>query len=140
VHRRPLGRPRLLAIAGAVLMIVGCLPILPWYSVGGGADLPLTPATAFGGSGILVFLAGLGVIAVVTLPYATDRPVPLDRATIYLLLVAVAVVGFVLWPFGLLADLSGFLPNRAPGLWVAAIGTLALARAAFEMLSEGPRR
>jgi hypothetical protein len=140
VHRRPLGRPRLLAIAGAVLLIVGCLPILPWYGVGGGADLPATSLTAFGGSGILAFLAGLGVIAVVTLPYATDRPVSLDRAAVYGVLLAVAIVGLVLWPVGLITTFpAGLLPDRAPGLWVTAVGAIVLARAVFEMLGEGPR-
>ena len=63
----------------------------------------------------------------------------LDRPTIYALLVGVALVGIVLWPFGLLADLSGFLPTKAPGLWIAAVGTVVLARATFEMVSEPPR-
>ena len=130
MHRRPLGRARKLAIFAAILMIVGSLPILPWYGVGGGTDLPVTSLTAFGGSGILVFLAGLGIVALVTLPYATVRPVEIDRTLWYGLLLALAVVGLVVWPL---------LPDRAPGLWVGALGVVVLARAVFEMVGEGPR-
>ena len=34
---------------------------------------------------------------------------------------------------------EGFLPNRAPGLWVTAIGVIALARAAYDIALERPR-
>ena len=143
MHRRPLGRARKLAILAAVLMIVGCLPILPWYGVGGGSDLPVMSLTAFGGSGILVFLAGLGVIALVTLPYASTRPVEIDRTLWYGLLLGLALAGLLIWPLLpdqlIVANPIGLLPPRAPGLWVAALGAIVLARAVFEMVGEGPR-
>lgn len=143
MHRRPLGRARKLAILAAILMIVGSLPILPWYGVGGGTDLPVTSLTAFGGSGILVFLAGLGIVALVTLPYATVRPVEIDRTVWYGLLLALAVVGLVIWPLLpdqlIVTNPVGLLPDRAPGLWVGALGVIVLARAVFEMVGEGPR-
>ncbi len=139
VHRRPLGRARRLAILAAIVMIVGCLPALPWFTIGG-QDLPVRVLTAFGGSGILVFLAALGVIAMVTLPYATDQPVPADRTLVYGLLLALEIVGIAIWPVGLATDyIQGLLPDRAPGLWLAALGIVMLGRAVFEMAGEPPR-
>jgi hypothetical protein len=134
MHRRPLGRGRLLALVGATIMLVACL--LPWFAIGGDGDLPTLEQRAFDGSGILVFLAALLIIALVALPYATgDRPVAIDAWPIYLLLLAVAVVGLVLWPF--LGDRlefpSGMLPTVAPGYWLAIVGVLVYARAVFEI-------
>jgi hypothetical protein len=133
MHRRPLGRGRTLAVVAAAIMLVGCL--LPWFTTGGGSGLPTTELRAFDGSGILVFLAGLLVLALVSLPYAIgDRPVAIDAWPSYLLLLAIAAAGVILWPFGLLEILpSGLLPDRAPGYWLAILGVIILARATFEI-------
>jgi hypothetical protein len=139
MNRRPLGRGRLLAILFSITMLVGCL--LPWYTYPG-ADLPTGPLNAFSGSGFLVFLAALAVLALVSLPYAAgDRPVAADRALIYLLLALAAWVGVLVWPLGLLGDLAGgLLPDHAPGFWVAIVGTAGLTRAGYEMAHEPGRR
>ncbi len=134
MHRRPLGRARLLAAIGAVVVLAGCL--LPWYSTGGGAgELPTRQLHAFDGSGFLAF------VAAVALPYAAgDRPVALDRWVPYAILAVVALVGVVLWPANLLGDLSGgLLPDRAAGYWIAVVGVLVIARAAYEVRLEGDR-
>jgi hypothetical protein len=139
MNRRPLGRGRVLAIVFAIVMLVACL--LPWYTFPG-ADLPGRPLNGFSGSGFLVFLAALAVLAVVSLPYAAgDRPVGADRWLIYLLLAIAAWVGVVVWPLDLLGDLAGgLLPDRAPGFWLAVVGTAGLTRAAYEMAHEPGRR
>jgi hypothetical protein len=136
MHRRPLGRGRTLAIVSALVMLVGC--VLPWYSVGGGVDLPTRQFTAFGGSGILVFLAALATIALVALPYAAgDQPVGADRWLAYLLFAVAAWVGLVIWPLDLVGTFAqGLLPDRAPGFWVALIGAIALTRAAYDIAHE----
>jgi hypothetical protein len=136
VHRRPIGRGRTLAIVGAIVMLVGC--VLPWYSVGGGSDLPLRQLNAFSGSGILVFVAALATLAVVALPYATgDGPVGMDRWPAYLLFAVAAWVGIVYWVLSLFGDtLPGLFPDRAPGLLVAVVGTVALSRAAYDVRLE----
>ena len=80
MHRRPLGRGRLLAAIGAILMLVGC--VLPWF-VRGGGDTGITPITtnAFSDKGIVVFICALLILALVSLPYAAgDKPVAVDRA------------------------------------------------------------
>ncbi len=136
MHRRPIGRGRSLAVVSAIVMLAGCL--LPWYSVGGGADLPVHQLNAFGGSGILVFIAALATVAVVALPYAAgDRPVSVDRWPAYLILAVAAWVGLLYWVVSFLGDTApGLLPDRAPGLWVAAAGTIALSRAAYDIAHE----
>jgi hypothetical protein len=140
MHRRPLGRGRVLAALAAVVMLAGCL--LPWYGVGGAGGLPLRQLMAFDGSGILVFVAALGTLALVALPYAAgDRPVSLDSSVAYLLLFILGLVGILVWPLELLGDfVGGLLPDRAPGYWLAIAGLVVHARAVYEVFQEPPRR
>ncbi|HKG56294.1 MAG TPA: hypothetical protein VKA85_03535 [Candidatus Limnocylindrales bacterium] len=136
MHRRSLGRGRLLAIVSALVMLVGC--VLPWYTVGGGEDLPARQFTAFGGSGILVFLAALATIALVALPYAAgDRPVSTDRWLAYLLFAIAAWFGLAVWLLNLVGVFAqGLAPDRAPGFWVSVVGAIALTRAAYDIAHE----
>jgi hypothetical protein len=137
MHRRPLGRGRKIAILGAIVVVAGCL--VPWYAIGGEATgIPERSMTAFGGlGGLLVFLAALGVPALVSLPYASgDRPVSIDRWPVYLLLLGVIAGGLVATVGSILAGdllLEGFRPDRAPGVWIAAAGALMMARGVFEV-------
>lgn len=143
-HRRTFPRSRLLAAAAAIVMIVGC--VLPWWTVGGADGLPVRSGNAFASYGILVFAAAIATLALVTLPYASTRPVSADRWLTY------AIIGALGW-FGFLARLLDLFFVRAfafgepadaltrvPGLWVATIGLLMLARAVFEMYREPRRR
>jgi len=139
MHRRPLGRGRMLAALAAIVILVGCF--LPWWQVGGGDSLPAMSENAFSGSGIVVVLAALGTIALVTLPYATDRPVGLDRALSYLILVALGWIGLVIRFAGLATvNVGAILPDRAPGIWLAALGLVVLSRAVYEIAREPERR
>ena len=126
----------MLGVACAIVMLVGC--VLPWYAVGGGSDLPMRELNAFSGSGILVFIAALGTLAIVALPYAAgDGPVVADRWPAYTILAVVAWVGALYWIISFLGDTApGLLPNRAPGLWIAIAGTAALTRAAWDIANE----
>jgi hypothetical protein len=140
MHRRPVGRTRLLAAIGALLMLAGCF--LPWWTRGGNEGLPVLSGTAFEGMGILVFAAAIATLALVTLPYASERPVPADRWTSYALLAAVGWVGFAYRLIELISIQSFSFDEPIdivvdiPGLWLAAIGLIVLTRAAFEMLQE----
>jgi hypothetical protein len=135
VHRRPIGRGRTLGIVGAIVMLVGC--VLPWYSVGGGSDLPIRQLNAFSGSGILVFIAALATLAIVALPYAAgDRPVAIDRWPAYLFVTLAAWVGIANWVLTFVGATAGLFPDRAPGLWIAAAGTIALSRAVYDIANE----
>jgi len=138
VHRRPLGRARILVLAAAAILVVGCL--LPWYRAGEGLGLPPVELRAFDGAGIVVFLVALATIALVALPYASDRPVPLDRPASYLVLFLVGAAGAILWPIDVLATYpAGLLPDRAPGYWLAWLGLAIYARAVYECFGEPPR-
>jgi hypothetical protein len=123
-------------MVGAGVLIVACL--LPWFGAGGGSDLPPTEFRAFDGSGILVFLAGLLVLALASLPYAAGRPVGLDAWPAYALLTGLAALGIALWPLGndLLSYPAGLLPDRALGFYVAIAGALVLARATYDIFRE----
>jgi len=141
MHRRPIGRGRVLAILGAVAVLVGC--ILPWYRVGGDAGtLPAIVYNGFDGIGILAFIAALATLAIVALPYAVgDRPVGADRGLTYALITAFAIAGVAAWPLQFLGELlGGLLPDRAYGWWIALAGVAVLARAAFEIVQEPSRR
>ncbi len=137
MHRRPLGRGRLLAAIGAVLMLIGC--VLPWFAATGG-EAGLTPITtnAFSDKGIVVFICALVVLALVSLPYAAgDRPLALDRALSYGIVLVVALVAFA-WRVleFVLIDPAGLRPDLAPGIWIVAVGLMFLARATYEISAE----
>jgi hypothetical protein len=139
MHRRPLGNGRRLAFLGAVVVLVGCL--LPWYTVGGDGGLPALVYRSFDGSGIASFLAALATIALIALPYAAgDRPVGVDRGVVFGLLAAAAIAGVVLWVPEVFETPEGLLPDRAYGFWLAAVGSIILGRAAYEIVLEPPHR
>jgi hypothetical protein len=144
MHRRPVGRARLLAALGAAVILAGCL--LRWWSVGGQSGLPALGGNGFEGFGILVFVVALATIAVVTLPYATDRPVGGDRWPAYAILAATGLIAFGLRILDLLGLRAfqfaepGEVFTRGPGLWVTGLGLLMLTRAAYDVFREPPGR
>jgi hypothetical protein len=141
MHRRPVGRTRLLAAIGALLMLGGCF--LPWWTRGGAAgQLSTLSGNAFEGMGIVVFAAAIATLALVTLPYATERPVAVDRWSSYAL---IAAAGWLAFAFRIveLGSVNAFsfaepadIVTNIPGLWLSGIGLVVLARATYEMLGE----
>jgi hypothetical protein len=138
LHRRRLGRGRLVAAASATLMLAGCL--LPWFRAGGSDGIPPIEGNAFEGAGILVFLAALATLALVALPYAAgDRPVAYDRWWAYGALALVAAVALVARVAGIAAEAGGLatmLPDRAAGLWLAGAGIIGLIFATAEIYGQ----
>jgi hypothetical protein len=140
MHRRPIGRSRVLAAIGGVIAVVGCF--LPWWTVGGRNGLPVLSGTGFESMGILVFAAAIATLALVTLPYASERPVSADRWSSYAILAGVGWLGFAYRIVDLATqrafsfDEPADILLRIPGLWLAGIGLLILARATYEMLQE----
>jgi hypothetical protein len=135
MYRYPLGRGRRIAAVSAVVILIGC--VLPWYTAGGQVGgLPPVTGNAFEASGIVVFLVALATLALVTLPYAAgDRPVAIERWQPYLIVLVIGVLGLGLRVFDLAhADLDRIWPpTRSPGLWIAGLGLIGLARATFEI-------
>lgn len=135
--RRGLGRGRTLIAIGAVLVIVG-MP-LPWLKVGG-LVLSAQTANGFEGAGVVTFLAAVGMLALIVLPYATKtRRVAIDRAVSYLVLLLVGVAGLGAELLNLTGtEGSSLAPLDAPGLWLA-LGGMALATwGVLELLAERP--
>ena len=144
MHRRPVGRARLLAVLSAAIVVVGC--VLPWWTRGGLDSIPAISGNAFEGSGILVFIVAMAIVALVTLPYAAgDRPIGVDSWLSYLILAIVAWLGLAVR----VADL-GFqgafvfreaaeLITRGPGLVVVIVGLIIFSEAVFEMARERGR-
>jgi len=133
MHRRPLGGARRLAGLASIVLIVACL--LPWFGTSSESGLPPLSGNAFSGSGIVVFFVALAVIALLALPYAAgDVPVGLDRPLSFVIL---AVVGWIALAVRLanlaLANLDAVFPQRAYGLWLAAVGLILLSRAAYDI-------
>lgn len=140
MHRRPIGRTRLLAAIGALVALAGCF--LPWWTVGGADGIPELRGDAFESLGILVFGAAIATLALVTLPYASERPVPADRWSSYAIITGIGWLGFA---YRVLDQVSTSkfqfdepmdVLLHIPGLWLAGIGLFILARATFEMLQE----
>ena len=135
--RRGLGRGRLMIGSGAVLALVGMF--LPWFSLERDPGLPVITSNGFDGAAILLFVAAVGLLALLLLPYASaSGRSPLDHASSYVLLVGLAVVGLLVAGVQLWSDgaLGIWPPDRCPGLWLAAIGTLLIAWGVAEVLGE----
>ncbi len=140
MHRRPLGSGRRLALIGAIIVVIGSL--LPWYTLGGGPG-QLTPLVyrAFDGTGILAFMAALATLALVALPYAAgERPLAIDRGLAFGLLAVLALAGLVLWIPSILEAPEGLLPSRGYGFWITVVGSIVMARAAYDISLEPPHR
>ena len=140
LHRRSLGRGRWVATVSAILIVVGCA--LPWFRAGGAEGIPALEGNGFFGPGILAFLAALATLALVALPYAMgDRPVAVDRWWVYALLAGIAALGVLLRALAIAFESGGFgtmLPDRAPGIWLAAAGVVGLAFATAELFGARP--
>lgn len=141
MYRRPLGRPRVIAVVAAVLMLVGA--VLPWWTSHGPAGLPGLTGNAFAGSGIAVFVVAIAVLGLVTLPYAMgDRPTALDGWLSYLILVIVAWLGLIarVVDLGLQSAFIFRSPDEiftnGPGLLLTVLGLLILSEAVFEMVRD----
>jgi len=140
MHRRPLGQGRTMAALAGVIILVGC--VLPWWQLGGGEGLPLVSGNAFEGSGIIVFGVGIATLALVALPYASERPTGIDRWLSFAIL-AVAGWAALAWRVVDLLMTGAFSFDQPteiftdlPGLWVAGLGLVILSRAAYQMTRE----
>ncbi len=136
-----------MALIGAIVLIVGCL--LPWYTVGGGlGELPVAldgpsmlPQALKYPQGMIAMLAGLATLALVVLPYAAGpRQLAVDRGLVFGVIAAAAIASLVLWVVAVLPAPAGLLPMGAYGFWIAVVGSIIMARAAFEIGQEPPRR
>jgi hypothetical protein len=136
MHRRPLGAGRRLAGLAAIVIVAACF--LPWWQTSSDLGLPPRAGNAFDGSGVLVFFVALAIIALLALPYAAgDVPVGLDRPLSFLILTVVGWLALAVRVVDLaLANLDAVFPQRAYGLWIAALGLILLSRAVYDISRE----
>jgi hypothetical protein len=136
MHRRPLGAGRRLAGLASIVIIAACF--LPWWQTSTELGLPPRTGNAFDGSGVLVFFAALAIIALLALPYAAgDVPVGLDRPLSFLVTTIVGWVALIARLVDLaLANVDAVFPQRAYGLWIAALGLILLSRAVYDIRRE----
>ena len=133
MHRRPLGNGRRLAALAALVTLIACF--LPWWQLGADLGLPPRTGNAFDGSGVLVFFVALAVIALLALPYAAgDVPVGLDRSLSFLILTVIGWLALAVRVVELgLTSVDALFPQRAYGLWLAALGLILLSRAVYDI-------
>ena len=138
---RGIGRGRLVIAAGALVSAIGCF--LPWWSVGGTVT-PLHTGHALDSIlGMLVFASALAMVAVMVIPYATrDRYSPLDRFSVYLLLLVIAATAFATRMYQIsLPNFAGLgLPQSIPGAWITGAGLVVVLFGLLEVFNEDRRR
>jgi hypothetical protein len=143
MHHTSVSRGRWILTIGAVLVVGSCF--LQWWQIGGDPG-QLTRQSAIGfnsttGGVFPMFLAGVGTLLLITLPFASEKPVAIDHPLAYLLLLGVVVASYALSAVGLAEkSLVPFPPQIGPGFWLAAIGILVMARGVFEFFEEHRRR
>ena len=138
--RRGIGRGHLLIGIGAVLTLAG-MP-LAWFTVGGEV-LPAVSGNGFDGAGVLTFVAAVGMLALIVLPYASrSGRSSLDRPASFAALLAVGLGGLAVEVIELLNAEPSRLgwPDRAPGLWLAGLGMLIAAWGVAELFAERSSR
>ena len=134
-------RGRWIVAIGAIVTVGSSL--LPWWSVGGG-DTGLSQVSGIGisdGPVFLMFLVAVACLLLVTLPFASEKPIALDHPVAYLALLAVLVIGYVLGLIGLVNHQRfPWPPQHGFGLWIAVVGMVLFARGVFEVFEERRRR
>jgi magnesium-transporting ATPase (P-type) len=129
-------------IAIAAIVIVGST-MLQWWQIGGGpGELPLRSGVGISdGRVLLIFIAAVVSLLLVTLPFASERPIPIDHPLAYTILLVVMLIGYVLRLLDLFDhSLLPWPPQQGIGTWFIAVGFGLFARGVFEIFEEGRRR
>jgi hypothetical protein len=142
MHFTSSSRARWIVAIGAIVILGSAF--LQWWQIGGAVG----ELDARAGLGIedgrvlwLMFWPSIACLLLVTLPFASEKPVAIDHPVVYLGLLAVIFGGYV-WRVGVMVQqlLIPWPPTRGIGLWMAALGLLLLARGVFETFEERRRR
>jgi len=139
--RRGVGAGRAIVGIGALLVIIAAF--LPWsYAGGGDTELPRVTSDGFQGPAVASFLASIGLLALLILPYATSSGrSSLDRWLSYVILGGIVVVGTVLHVLQLVP--GGALRLTPPldvlGLYLGVLGTLLVVWGVAEIVNEEAR-
>jgi hypothetical protein len=122
---RSAGRFRFLVLVGSLLMVAA--GFLPWWHAGGesvsGVAVPASSGIGLEGPGLLIYGAAIASLVLLDIGYMRGRwGFILDAPWVYLLLglVAASALGYRAWELWSVGYLP--LPQRSPGLAVAAVG------------------
>ncbi len=134
-------RGRWLVAIGSI--VIAGSTLLQWWSIGGGyqemsrvGEVGISDGPVF-----LMFLMAMASLLLVTLPFASEKPIPIDHPVVYLGLLAVAAFAYALRLVSLVQQLLvPWPPMRGVGFWLAAVGLVLLARGAYEVFEERRRR
>jgi hypothetical protein len=136
------GRFRFLILLGSLAMIGAAF--LPWWRAGGesvsGVELPASSGIGLEGPGIVIYGAALAALVLLDIGYMRGRwGFILDAPAVYLVigLVAAAALAYRAWELWSVGYLP--LPDRSPGLALAAVGVALVLYGAGAGFSE-PRR
>ncbi len=133
-------------IAIGAIVIVGST-FLQWWQIGGGVgELGARTGTGMdrvfeGRVFLMMFLPGVASLFLVTLPFASEKPIGIDHPLSYLGLFAVITTGYV-WTMVTMVQrtLVPWPPQRGLGFWFAAVGLVFFVRGVFEVFEERRRR
>ncbi|HEX7491611.1 MAG TPA: hypothetical protein VF337_07885 [Candidatus Limnocylindrales bacterium] len=132
-------------VALGSIVVVGST-FLQWWQVGGGpGELPQSSGMGISdGRTFLMFLIGVITLLLVTLPFASERPISIDHPITYLALF-VATLATYIWRAAEMvthspASILPLPPQRGIGFWIAAFGLALLSRGVFEVYEERRRR
>jgi hypothetical protein len=140
-------------VAIGAIVIVGST-MLQWWQIGGGpGELPQRSGVGISDGPVffLMFLVSVASLLLVTLPFASERPIAIDHPVAYLALFATITIGYF-WQLISLAQVQlkpwpvvqtqrlPWPPQRGVGLWLAAVGLVLFARGVFEVFEERRRR
>ena len=130
-------------IAIGAIVIVGS-SFLQWWQIGGGVgELSATTGTgiAEGRVFMLMFLPSVASVLLLTLPYASEKPIAIDHPLSYLGLFALNLAGYV-WNLVGLAQrqLVPWPPQYGFGFWLALAGLALFARGVWEVFEESRQR
>jgi hypothetical protein len=135
MNRPALGRGRLLVVIGSIAAIVGLVPT--WWVVQRTALPDLSGSGLQGPFGATIFLAAIGLLVLVTLPFASrSGESSLDRPASYVVLGAAAIGAFG-WRLYEISQFAGLpLPTNAPGIWITGVGLLIAAWGVGDILTD----
>ena len=129
-------------VAIGAIVIVGST-MLQWWQIGGGTGM-LPKMSGLGisdGRVFTMFLACVASLLLITLPFASEKPVAIDHPLAYLVLFAVLAGGYVWRLVDLVQQhIVPWPPQQGVGCWIAAVGLVLFSRGVFEVFEEQRRR
>jgi hypothetical protein len=142
MNRSSTTRGHWLIVIGAIL--IGGATMLQWWQIGGGPG-ELAATTDIGIHDFRVFFGMFGpsvaTLLLVTLPFASEKPIAIDHPLAYLALFLAIAIGYAWYLFYLVQrQLLPWPPQRGIGPYLAAFGMVLFARGIFEVYEEGRRR